>query len=177
MPDCTAWVALYDALAGEQWPEPWRQSCAGGDIRTDPCSCQGTWTFNVVCSAVRDYAHITEIYLLSDQIEGALPAAFTEFQELNSLSIVGTQMHGSLPEDMGRMASLSKIWLDHNPRLGGAVPHSLTQLNLSVLELHHCGFEHIPALAFRSIPDCTLGYNRFACPLPRDAEVCGAICA
>ena len=175
--DCTAWVSFYDSLDGENWPASWKTEC--DSLRTDPCGCSGTWQKWIVCSAFRDFAHITEIYLLSNTIKGTIPAAFTGMKHLQSLSLVDTQIAGALPADMGKMSGLQMIWLDHNPLLGGAVPQSLLELgsNLAVLELHRSNFTGVlPALDYRGIPDCTLNDMVFQCPLPPGAETCGAVC-
>lgn len=174
--DCAAWVAFYDALDGDSWPASWKKSC--DSLRSDPCGCEGTWQKFIVCSAFRDFAHITEIYLLSNDIRGTIPPAFTGMKHLKSLSLVDTQISGSLPLEMGSMTGLEMIWLDHNPSLGGKIPESLLQLsNLSVLELHRSNFTGVlPALDFATIQDCTLNNLVFDCPLPAGAETCGAVC-
>ena len=87
------------------------------------------------------------------------------------------------------MPSLSMLWMDHNPALGGSIPLSFSQLHLSVLELHYSNFSGaLPPLDFLSIADCMLyndrwrapatavaaaGNNVFACPLPEGGESCG----
>lgn len=173
--DCAAWVSLYDALDGPSWPAEWKQGCL--DLRTDPCGCAGGWEMSIRCTAVRDLAHITELYLLSDTLSGEIPASISQFSHLVSLSLVGTKIRGSLPMGMGSIKGLAKIWLDHNPMLGGEIPQDWTNLPLDVLEMHYSNFTGtLPALDYANIPDCTLNGHRFKCPLPPGAESCGAVC-
>lgn len=79
------------------------------------------------------------------------------------------------------MTELLALWLDHNPRLGGQIPLCFTKLTkISTLEMHECSFTgSLPKLPYGSIADC-LFYgkgNRFTCPLPEGAAMCGAVCA
>ena len=114
---------------------------------------------------------------------------YLALQHLTALSIVSSRVHGELPLSLGHIPSLKMIWLDHNPALGGDVPTTFAQLDLSVLELHFSNFSGVlPALDYLGIADCTLyndrwsrataapGNNKFACPLPHGAESCGAMC-
>lgn len=47
--DCDAWVALYDAFNGENWPETWRAGCGTNPDRYFAIFC---WFFQCVFSAV-----------------------------------------------------------------------------------------------------------------------------
>jgi hypothetical protein len=176
--DCQGWADLFDAMDGQHWPADWSAGCVNS-LRVDPCGCSGTdWDKWLVCSTLRDFAHITELYLLSPLINGTLSPSITNFKQLQALSIVGTSITGVLPPALGEMTALEMIWLDHNPYLSGPVPSSLLQLpKLSVLELHRSNFSGVlPPLDYRSIYDCTLNGMVFDCPLPPGAETCGAVC-
>ena len=137
-----------------------------------------------------------EIYLMgtaAGDIRGQLPSsAVAGLTHLLALSIVDTQLTGTLPPELGGLPALKMLWLDHNRQLGGRLPPSLANLNLTVLELHFSGFSGpLPPLDYAAIPDCTMyndrrwrntdgnnnGNNVFDCPLPPGAEVCGAVCA
>lgn len=175
--DCEAWLDLYDALDGPNWPANWSQECAS--VRTDPCGCKRTWQKNIVCDFTRDFGYITEMYLLGPAPSGKLPDSITNLTHLRALSLVMTNIQGGLPENMGKMMDLSMIWLDHNTMLGGALPASISNLpNVSVLELHHSPFNGpLPrGIDYSKIPDCTLNGLTFDCPLPKGAETCGAVC-
>ena len=192
MSDCSAWVDIYDALNGVDW--------VGGTAaaRLNPCGATWTdWTKSIVCTQERDMKHISEIYLMGQRIPGAtgqidvngvLPASISRLQHLVALSIVNSGLTGSLPPSLGEIPSLKMIWLDHNPKLGGAIPITFAHLNLTVLEIHYSNFSGpLPPMNFAEIPDCTmyndnwsgagpLGSPTFACPLPHGAETCGAVC-
>lgn len=174
--ECSSWIDLYDALEGDQWPASWKLGCAS--LRTDPCGCDDAWAKRIVCSATRDFAHITEIYLLDQSLHGEIPDSFLGLDHLVALSLVDTSISGSLPARMGEMTALEMIWLDHNPLLGGPVPSSLAMLpRLSVLELHRSNFTGVlPPLNYLNIADCTLNDLAFVCPLPHGAAACGAAC-
>lgn len=168
--------------------------------RTDPCAAlNGWWKKTVICQSFRDYKHITEIYLMGSisggdvDVRGTLPATIGALSHLQALSIVGSGVRGTIPPSLGEVASLNMVWFDHNPHLGGSLPLSLAQLNLSVLELHYSNFSGaLPPLDYLAIPDCMLyndrwsatrqrgasmGNNVFTCPLPHGADSCGAVCA
>jgi hypothetical protein len=183
--ECDGWVSLYDALGGDNWlgldnhTGIVSETCSA--LRTDPCSCIGAWQINVVCAGVRDLLHITEIYILGHKVKGELPgAALMSFKMLTSLSLVDTDITGSLPTDLGELGQLQMLWLDHNAMLGGEVPASLGQRNMTVMELHRSNFSGVlPPLNWKDIPDCTLAGmgTPFRCPLPEGADVyCGASC-
>eukprot|EP01062_Namystynia_karyoxenos_P070416 TRINITY_DN657_c0_g1_i1.p2 TRINITY_DN657_c0_g1~~TRINITY_DN657_c0_g1_i1.p2 ORF type:complete len:489 (+),score=163.50 TRINITY_DN657_c0_g1_i1:96-1562(+) len=174
--ECDAWVDFFDSLNGAEWPRTWGTGC---DLRLDPCGCGASWRKAIHCSSLRDFAHITELYLLGDMIRGTLPASISHFTRLEALSLVDTQISGSIPESIGELTGVKFMWLDHNAQLGGAVPQSVTRLaQLQAFELHECNFTGpLPPLPFRNISDCHVDGNTFACPLPPGAETCGAKCA
>eukprot|EP00937_MAST-01D_sp_MAST-1D-sp2_P002778 g2778.t1 len=175
--DCDVWVEIYDAMGGPQWPATWGQGC--DDVRLNPCGCNGFWQKFVQCTAKRDYLRITEIYMLGDVVVGTIPAAIAELDAVVALSLVGTRLHGSLPPQLGKMASLEMLWLDHNPDLSGPIPASFEALSpkLTAFELHRSNFTgRLPKLNWATIADCTLNDLVFDCPLPEGAETCGAAC-
>eukprot|EP01065_Artemidia_motanka_P001291 TRINITY_DN1059_c0_g1_i1.p2 TRINITY_DN1059_c0_g1~~TRINITY_DN1059_c0_g1_i1.p2 ORF type:complete len:496 (+),score=191.29 TRINITY_DN1059_c0_g1_i1:68-1555(+) len=173
--ECDAWVELFDALNGKNWPVPWGAGC---DLRLDPCGCGAQWKKSIQCSSLRNFKSIEELYILGDEVTGTIPASIAELQNLKALSLVDTKLTGSLPESMGSMKKLQFLWLDHNPSLGGAIPMSMAQIpNLIAFELHFSNFTGaLPPFPFRAINDCHVDGNVFACPLPKDAETCGAVC-
>lgn len=175
--ECDAWAEFYDATDGPNWAPG-----LGSGLRTDPCgtpvnASKDGWDVKVKCSSRRDALHISELYLLGPGIRGTMPASFTRLTGLQALSIVSSNLSGELPSAMGDMASLSMLWLDHNPLLVGTIPSTLGRLALDVLELHRSGFGgRMPRLNYEDIADCTLGGMVFECPLPPGAETCGAVC-
>ena len=181
--DCDAWVDLYDAAGGADWPETWRAGCPGEQLRTDPCGCNGYWQKNVKCSDKRDLKRITELYLLGSVVTGPVPPSLLNLTALVALSLVGTSLSGPVPPTLfDALPLLEMVWLDHNPRLTGTVPASLARLpigQVSALELHGSGFGGaLPdGVDWTAIPDCTLNGLVFDCPLPPGAETCGAACA
>lgn len=203
MDECTAWVELYDSLNGPKWvgTNDTRLNAA----RTDPCGAKWTdWKKSIVCTRQRDLVHISEVYLMgvpllsgavsnNRDVRGRLPASIGQLSHLTALSIVNSGITGMLPPELGTIAGLKMIWLDHNPSLGGTIPLTFNQLNLTVLELHYSNFSGaLPPLNYLAIPDCTMyndrwasianqarenhGGNVFDCPLPHGAESCGAVC-
>ena len=116
---------------------------------------------------------------LGDVVVGTIPAAIAELDAVVALSLVGTRLHGSLPPQLGKMASLEMLWLDHNPDLSGPIPASFEALSpkLTAFELHRSNFTgRLPKLDWAAIADCTLNDLVFDCPLPEGAETCGAAC-
>ena len=64
-----------------------------------------------------------------------LPASIGSLQWLTALSIVSSGVTGQLPPALGQLRSLKMVWLDHNRALGGEIPMTFAQLNLTVLEV------------------------------------------
>lgn len=173
--ECDIWAEFFDSMNGLGWnPE------INVSIRTDPCAPRSSvnqWNVKVKCESLRDAAHITEIYLLGDNITGTIPASFTGLTRLAALSIVDSKLGGSLPAAMGDMSGLKMLWMDHNPGLTGSIPASFERLTLNVIELVGSGLSgKLPAMSYTDIADCALGNMEFDCPLPPGAETCGAVC-
>lgn len=173
--ECDAWVEVFDALGGHAWPVK-----PGYNWRVDPCGASvasPTWELHIVCSELRDVKHITEMYLLGEEVKGVVPASIGKFPQLQALSFVSTNIQGPLPATMGKLPMLSMLWLDHNKELGGSIPKSFTKLRLKAFELHRSNFSgHLPHMDFARIDDCHLEHGAFECPLPAGAAMCGAAC-
>ena len=88
--DCQAWVELYDALNGEQWPKVWSENCVS--LRTDPCGCGNDWEKHVQCTGRRGLQRISEIYLMDAHVQGVLPKSIGRFDALVALSLVGKDL-------------------------------------------------------------------------------------
>jgi len=174
--DCDAWVELFDAMGGVSWRG--NNGHCNGDLRTNPCGCSNYWQKTVRCATKRDFKRITEIYLLGFDVRGHIPSSIAKLDELVALSLVDTQLEGTLPPAMGTMTNLEMVWLDHSRNLGGPIPESFTGLaKLTAFELHMSNFTgRLPPMNYAGIADCTLNGLRFACPLPYGAETCGAAC-
>lgn len=173
--ECNAWVEFYDALGGDHWPKAWSEGCSG---RLDPCGCGHAWQKSIKCNGIRDYMHISEIYVLGPQVSGVLPKSIKNLRGLTALSIVESNLKGPLPSELGEMPNLIYIWLDHNPKLDGAIPESFVNMTqLYALELHQNNLTgKLPTSKWGNIADCALQGNTFACPLPQGALACGAMC-
>lgn len=176
--ECDIWGEFFDSMNGLNWnPE------INISMKTDPCASRSSvnqWNVKVKCESLRDAAHITEIYLLGENITGTIPPSFTGLSRLAALSIVDSNLGGELPAAMGDLSSLKMLWMDHNPKLVGNIPASFERLSLNVIELVGSGFSgKLPQMSFTDIADCVLGGAGkmiFDCPLPPGAETCGAVC-
>eukprot|EP00656_Telonema_subtile_P003749 TRINITY_DN11696_c0_g1_i3.p1 TRINITY_DN11696_c0_g1~~TRINITY_DN11696_c0_g1_i3.p1 ORF type:complete len:188 (+),score=44.65 TRINITY_DN11696_c0_g1_i3:139-702(+) len=174
--ECTAWVEFYDALGGQTWPNSWSAGCDG---RLDPCGCGHKWQKSIKCNGLRDFLHISEIYVLGDEVVGRIPPSVKNLTQLAALSIVESNLMGPLPEELGEMPNLVYVWLDHNKKLTGPVPQSFVNMSqLYALELHQNSMTGaLPAAGWKNIADCAMQGNTFDCPLPEGALACGASCA
>merc|ERR1719353_2076622 len=108
---------------------------------------------------------ITEIYMLGPAITGEIPHAIAQLP-LVALSLVGTNLRGQLPKEIGGMKALQMLWLDHNVHLGGPIPQSFVGLSgqLQAFELHTSNFTGpLPPLDWEAIPDCTLNGLVYSC--------------
>eukprot|EP01065_Artemidia_motanka_P046011 TRINITY_DN6869_c0_g2_i1.p1 TRINITY_DN6869_c0_g2~~TRINITY_DN6869_c0_g2_i1.p1 ORF type:complete len:491 (+),score=178.34 TRINITY_DN6869_c0_g2_i1:64-1536(+) len=173
--ECDAWVDFYDSLNGRNWPGSWGIGCS---LRTDPCGCGVQWKKSVQCMSLRNFKHITELYVLGAEVQGTIPKSISQFTHLKAMSLVDTTITGGIPESMGSMKNLQFLWMDHNKHLGGTIPSSFTNIpNLIAFELHFSNLTGtLPPMNFRGINDCHVDGNIFDCPLPDGADTCGAQC-
>lgn len=168
---CDAWVDFYDSLGGPGWDD-----CA--ENRLDPCGCsQKHWGRTVFCSQSQNYQQITEIYLLNNSLTGTLPPSISEFSSLHAMDLNHNNIRGSIPETIGSLSNLEALWLHHNGELSGVLPASMQNLSFYALELHNCNISGVlPNIEFWSISNCLLYGNSFDCPVPDQANSCGATC-
>lgn len=76
------------------------------------------------------------MWLDGNQLTGISPSIETA-QELASLSLADNRLRGPIPDQLGNLPNLQRVWLNRN-QLTGEIPTSLERLTkLEVLEFHN----------------------------------------
>ena len=119
--ECEALVSLYNELNGPNWIGP-----RGWLIHPDPC----LWT-GVTCSD----GVVTELYLSTELLTGALPPSIGAMVNLRTLRIEGN-LTGAIPPELGNLSQLEELIFKSN-QLTGRIPPELGNLsNLTALDLY-----------------------------------------
>ncbi|XP_028772699.1 probable LRR receptor-like serine/threonine-protein kinase At1g53430 isoform X1 [Neltuma alba] len=144
--------AISDKLTNVKWKVT-PTSCINGDGFDNLFASSYGVTRNVTCSCNFQHGtvcHVTNILLKSQNIAGEIPSEFgnlTHLTELDlylnylsgpiptsfrhiplvTLSLAGNRISGSIPVELGEIASLKDLNLEDN-QLGGPLPHSLGKL-------------------------------------------------
>ena len=80
---------------------------------------------------------VTEICLSDKYLSGSIPRELGQLASLQKLALYNNQLSGSIPKELEQLASLKKLWLKDN-QLSGSIPKELGQLaSLQKLELEH----------------------------------------
>ena len=117
--ECNALVALYNATDGPSWTDQ-------GDwlVTNSPC----TW-LGVECVD----GTIEELLLESNNLHGQLPTQLKNLPNLAFLDLSQNNLIGVIPNEIGEISNLEELYLNQNPDLTGALPQSLSNLNLGLL--------------------------------------------
>ena len=115
-------VEFYNATGGPQWEN------------------NGNWLSD---EALRDWhgvstdqnGRVTQLYLASNNLTGAIPPGLANLPALNDLALWGNQLTGPIPPELGNSPNLQGLTLDQN-QLTGTIPSELGNLaNLVGLNL------------------------------------------
>ncbi|MBN2391374.1 MAG: hypothetical protein JXR84_11650 [Anaerolineae bacterium] len=121
--ECEALVALYESTNGDNW-----YNNNGWLATNTPCS----W-YGVTCSE----GHINRLTLVSNGLNGSLPAAIGNLTALWGLGLSNNQLSGALPPEIGNLTALAQIFLENN-QLSGPIPPEIGNLTaLTVLAMQH----------------------------------------
>ena len=124
--ECRALVTLYEETGGETWT-----NVEGWLVGNQPCSWGG-----VTCRG----GHVVWLMLQEIGMTGALPAAMSDLQWLQVLSLSNNKLSGAIPPELGTLGDLQVLDLQFNG-LSGLVPaelgslHNLQELNLALTPL------------------------------------------
>ena len=142
---------LPTAAQEEEAPQSWCASSGQQDIPGSECRAlealyQSTggaqWTNNsgwlsstAVCGAWRGVTcrdgHVTGLTLIGNNLDGPLPAEIGELAALDSLDLTGNHLSGSIPPAIGALSSLSDLSLGGN-LLEGSIPGEIGGLRALV---------------------------------------------
>ena len=114
--DRAALVALYNATDGVNWLDNTNW------LSTEPLE---DWV-GVTTGAD---GRVTGLWLQSNEMSGALPAALGDLDKLESLQLGWNDLSGAIPAELGDLAALEELNLLWND-LSGAVPPALSSLTL-----------------------------------------------
>jgi len=125
--ECEALVALYAATGGDDWYNKpgWLQT-------TTPC----TW-YGVTCDA----GHVTQVSLLSNNLNGALPPEIGDLTALTRLYLWGNAV-SALPPEISNLTALT--WLDLESNILSTLPPEIG--NLTALENLFLDYNALSAL-------------------------------
>lgn len=102
--------------------------------RLDPCGCNEADPYSpkqVVC----DGQSISSLKLCGNNLNGTIPSQLGRLSSLTSLFLFkNNNLHGTIPSHLGRLSSLFELDLDSN-QLSGSIPPELGQLPLFWLYL------------------------------------------
>ncbi len=106
--------ALYDGLGGASWTEKtnWKSDTLLQEW-------ENVWT--------DENCRVTHLWLGSNNLSGALPAALGSMTELQGLYLGGNELTGSIPSEIGSLTKLERLEIINNG-LTGDVPDELAQL-------------------------------------------------
>ncbi|MFN2285900.1 MAG: leucine-rich repeat domain-containing protein, partial [Anaerolineae bacterium] len=109
--ECEALVALYTATGGENW-----YTQTNWLTTTTPC----TW-YGVTC----DTGHVTQVSLLSNNLNGALPPEIGDLTALTRLYLWDNAV-SALPPEIGDLSTLT--WLDLESNVLSTLPPEIGNL-------------------------------------------------
>lgn len=152
--DQAALVALYNALGGECWNNPWdltqpMNTWYGVTVDGSGCVTNLNLNYNNLKGTLPDELGnldgLVNLSLSDNQISGALPSTMTNLTNLQFLYLSYNQLSGDLPTWLGTLVNLISLELNGN-KFSGAIPTELGNLsNLRYLYLSYNQFESIPS--------------------------------
>jgi Leucine-rich repeat (LRR) protein len=113
---------------------------------------------------------VTEINLGSTLLSGSIPKELGQLASLEELQLSNNQLIGSIPKELGQLASLKELFLDSN-QLSGSIPKefgqltSLQWLQLSFNQLSGSIPKELGQLA--SLQDLELDDNQLSGSIPK----------
>ena len=122
-PELDALKALYNATNGANWTnsDNWLTAAPISEwhgIKTD------------------DEGHVTEIYLIGNNLNGTIPRELGSLSKLQWLFLARNSLSGSIPQDLGNLSNLRILMLSSN-ELTGDIPARFG--NMAALEELHLG--------------------------------------
>lgn len=153
--ECEALVALYNSTDGVSWydDDEW--------MATDtPCN----W-YGVLCNE----GNVTNLFLWSNNLSGAIPSALGNLTKLSSLSLDENKLSGSIPSELWELTELRSLSLSNN-QLSGALSSEISGLTrLSRLSLSDNQFSGpIPSelWGLTDLRELSLDNNQFSGIIP-----------
>ena len=112
--ECLALAMLFQSAGGSGWVNKngWLQTTA-------LCS----W-YGVECEA----GHVVRLYLFSNNLQGTLPSALANLEQLQILYLYENYLTGVIPPELGALTSLTRLDLSQN-LLSGPLPAALGNLS------------------------------------------------
>lgn len=127
-----ALIALYEATDGADWIDDTNWRNPG-DNAFNVVGTECSWA-GVTCSAGKN---VTEIDLIGYQLVGTLPPELGNLPSLRGLWLNGCRLSGRIPPELGKLSRLEHLVLIGN-QLSGSIPPELSELSrLLGLGLHH----------------------------------------
>ncbi|XP_054815727.1 probable LRR receptor-like serine/threonine-protein kinase At1g53430 isoform X2 [Prosopis cineraria] len=120
--------AISDKLTNVNWKVTPTSCIKGAGFNLLTSSSEITRNVTCDCTFQNDtVCHVTNIDFSLNYLNGTIPTSFRRIP-LITLSLVGNRISGSIPVELGEIASLMDLILEDN-QLGGPLPQSLGNLN------------------------------------------------
>lgn len=131
--DSLALVALYNAMDGKGWSQPW-------DLKQPVAVWKG-----VALAEVEGKTRITSLRLPGRGLDGTVPLEIGNLTCLEVLDLSSNSIKGDLPQEVANLTKLKELNLSTN-KFVGAISKNITQLtNLTKLDLQQNRFNLFPA--------------------------------
>lgn len=155
-PDRDALIAIYNALDGPNWTNPWNL--------TEPVD---TWE-----GVTLDFENrVTELIFRNRNLNGALPAEIGNLDKLKVISFIQENITGTIPDTIGQLENLEYISF-FITEIEGNIPSSISQLiNLETLRISSSNLTGVIPLGLENLSlltDLDLGSNSLSGTIPHE---------
>ncbi|CAM9246872.1 unnamed protein product, partial [Ectocarpus sp. 8 AP-2014] len=125
---------------------------------------------------INDQGRVVEVHLAANNLQGSIPEALGTLSKLERLWLCHNQLTGTIPETLGELSALVVLHLETNQLTAGNIPEELGALSkLRVLALHNNQLTgEIPARLGQlcNLQDISLAHNKLRGSIP---EVLGTL--
>ncbi len=142
--DCEALLGMRDTLAGsatlnwhptvpiEQWP---CIDVGGQPQRVTRLRCSKRGLDGILPSALGDLDEVVSLSLYGNALSGTIPPSLGRLSKLRRLNLTSNRLTGAIPAELSQLSALENLLLNRN-RLSGPVPPTLADLpKLNMLRL------------------------------------------
>ena len=117
---------------------------------------------------VNDLEQVVELYLLGNDLRGQIPDEIGDMATLDLLDLAFNWLEGAIPSDLGEIETLSELYLQSN-QLSGQIPAELGNLPLRLLYLDENKLEGTIPLELTNLSQLIrlhISWNQLSGPIP-----------